>query len=161
MSTSQLHLHWPQPLIKGYKYQHLKNKIILFMKYFVCTGCPKVKCVFWKCSCSKTVNHIDWKWWFLKSQDNIFWYSCLIFAKKEMIKIFIWRKKKFLYHKFFFEIFWKKFFALNPFLGWFKAKKNFPKKFQKNFWPKKNKIFFQIKIFDISFFFFAKIRQGY
>ena len=76
-------------------------------------------------------------------------------------KNFHLKKKKFLYHKFFFEIFWKIFFALNPFLGWFKAKKIFPKKFQKKFWPKKNRIFFQIKIFDISFFFFAKVRQEY
>ena len=106
---------------------------------FKVTGCPILKCAFWKCSCRKTVNHIDRKWWFLKSQHNIFWYSCLTFAKKkkEMIKIFIWRKKKILYQKFFFEIFWKFFFALNPFLGWFKVKKIFPKKFQKNFWPKK------------------------
>ena len=50
-----------------------------------------MKCAFWKCSC----NHIDRKWWFFKNQDNIFWYSCLSFAKKktEMINILIWKKK--------------------------------------------------------------------
>ena len=82
------------------------------------TGCPILKCAFWKCSCMKTVNHVDRKWWFLKSQHNIFWYSCLTFAKKkkEMIKIFIWRKKIFCIINFFWN-FLKKFFRSKSLFG--------------------------------------------
>ena len=127
------------------------------------TGCPILKCAFWKCSCRKTVNHIDRKWWFLKSQHNIFWYSCLTFAKKkkEMIKIFIWRKKKFCIINFFLKFF-EKFFPLQI-LFWddLKRKKKFKKIFKKNFDPKKIRIFFQIEIFYISLLFFAKVRFEY
>ena len=52
-------------------------------------------------------------------------------------------KNNFLYQKFFFENFWKIFFALNSFLGWFMTKKKISKKFQKKFWPKKIRNFFQ------------------
>ena len=31
----------------------IPNNIVVF------TGCPKVECAFWKCSCSKIVKHID------------------------------------------------------------------------------------------------------
>ena len=57
--------------------------------FFTNTGCPKVGWVFWKCSCSETVKHIDRKGCFLKSPDYIFWYSCITFSKKkkEMVKI--------------------------------------------------------------------------
>ena len=76
-------------------------------------------------------------------------------------KNFHLKKKKFLYHKFFFEIFWKKIFALNPFLGWFKAKKNFPKKFQKNFWPKKKiEFFFKLKFLIFPFSFLQRLGKN-
>ena len=128
-----------------------------------CTGCPILKCAFWKCSCSKTAKHIDRRWWFLKSQDNIFWYSCLTFAKKkkEISKILIWKKILFfLGQKFFWNFFWKFFFALNQPKKGFRAKKFFQKISKKNWWYK-NFFFLQMKIFIISFFFFAKVRHEY
>ena len=136
-----------------------------------------MKCVFWKCSCSETVKHIDRKWCFLKSPDYIFWYSSLTFSKKkkEMKKFLIWKKNSnFFWSKFFFKFFLKFFEKflnfLNPFLGWFKAKKKnfrknfekfFRKNFEKNFWPKKIRFFFQIEIFFIFIFFFAKVSKAW
>ena len=52
-------------------------------------------------------------------------------------------KNIFLYQNFFLKFFEIFFFALNSFLGWFMAKKIFLKKFQKKFWPKKIRNFFQ------------------
>ena len=79
-------------------------------------------------------------------QENIIHFDihALTFQKiKTKWKIFSFEKKNFFISKIFFEIFWKKFFALNCFLGWFMAKKFFLKKFQKKFWPKKIRNFFQ------------------
>ena len=111
------------------------------------TGCPKVECAFWKCSCSKTVKHIDRNWCFLNSPHYDIWYSCLTFAKKkrEMKKSFPLKKNSnFFGSKFFLEFFLKFFFALNqpkkPFL---KSENFFSKNFKKNFM--------------IQFFFFFKL----
>ena len=115
------------------------------------TGCPILKCAFWKCSCSKTAKHIDRRWWFLKSQDNIFWYSCLTFAKKkkEISKILIWKKILFfLGQKFFWNFFGKFFFALNQPKKGFRAKNFFQKISKKNLWYK---IFFFFKWKFLSF----------
>ena len=125
------------------------------------TGCPKVECLFWNYSCSKTVRHIGRKWCFLKSQDYIFWYSSLTFSKKkkEMKKFLIWKKKLFFFGQNFFSKFcWKFFFALNQPKKGFEVKKK-PIISKKNLWY--NFFLFKMKIFIISFISFAKVRHEY
>ena len=123
------------------KHYFFSNDIIIIVQ---CTGCPKVECLFWKCYCSKTDQHIDSNWCFLNSQHYIFWYSNLTFAKKkrEIRKILIWKQWKIYIINFFFWNFLKKIL-------------------KKNFDQKKIRIFFQIEIFFISLLFFAKVRFEY
>ena len=115
-----------------------------------------MECAFWKCSCSKTVKHIDRNWCFLNSPDYNFWYSCLTFAKKkrEMKK----KNSNFFGSKFFFGIFSEIFLRFKSTQkAIFKKRNFFFKKIQKKFYDT-NFYFFQIEIFFISHFFFAKVR---
>ena len=102
------------------------------------TGCPTLKCIFWDGFCDNTIRLTDLQWWFLYSWGKIFWYSCPIFAKKfnEMVKFFVWKKKKFYIKKIFLKFF---------------------EKFQKNFWPEKNyNFFFKWKILPFYQFFLQR-----
>ena len=65
---------------------------------------------------------------------GILWYIIIFLLKLSVFSQICLFQKKFLYQKF---------FALNSFLGWFMAKNFFSKKFQKIFWPKKIRNFFQ------------------
>ena len=127
------------------------------------TGCPTLKCIFWDGFCDNTIRLTDLQWWFLYSWGKIFWYSCPTFAKKinGMVKIFVWKKKKFYIKKFFLKFF-EKFFCLKSLFGLIYSEKIFFEKFQKNFWPEKIlNFFFQMKNFTILSIFFAKVRQEY
>ena len=123
---------------------------------FKTTGCPKVECAFWKCYCSKTVQHIDSNWCFLNSQHYYFWYSNLTFAKKkrEMKKFSIWKKILIFFDQnFFSKFFWNFFFALNQPKKRFESEKFFSKNFKKILWYKFF-IVFKLKFFVFPFSFF-------
>ena len=124
------------------------------------TGCPKVECAFWKCYCSKTVEHIDRNWCFFNRKDYNFWYSSLTFAKKKrkMKKISIWKKIQifFLIKNFFQNFFLKIFFALNQPKKRFKAKYFFQKISKKYLWYKFFTVF-KLKFFVFPFSFLQRL----
>ena len=126
--------------LSWFKFETQRNKKrtkILFntCMVLIIQGVRKWNAFFWKCYCSKTVQHIDSNWCFLNSQHYIFWYSNLTFAKKkrEIRKILIWKQWKIYIIKFFWN-FLKKIFRFQiAFWVDLKRKKNFRKNFEKNF----------------------------
>ena len=93
----------------------------------------------------------------ISKNRNLIFKPNLCKKEKGNTKNFNLKTMKNLYHKYFFEIFWKIFFALNRFLGWFKAKKIFKKKIL-NFLIKKNlNFFFKLKFFSFPFSFLQRL----